>query len=291
MFPRIQELTEIAVKFIRNAERLALQMDERGFYVAFSGGKDSQVMLKLVQMAGVKYHAEMQVSTVDPPQLIRFVRKHYPYVKLNMPEMNMRALIVKKKMLPTRSIRFCCDYFKEQVGAGTVTCTGIRREESTQRAKRHPVEVLGQKGKGYEIKDGQLWEDRGGEQLFEMDSEQKVYCVGGKDKVVIAPIFHWTNADVWDFIRAHKMPYCELYDMGFYRIGCVLCPMSNAKDKYREKKQFPNIAKGVYIRAIRELMAEGLFDNFKTPEDVFEWWISSKKSEKYIEDKKVEKIF
>lgn len=39
-------------------------MDGRGFHVAFSGGKDSQVMLALVEMAGVKHHAEMQVTAL-----------------------------------------------------------------------------------------------------------------------------------------------------------------------------------------------------------------------------------
>lgn len=33
MSPRLQELTDIAIKFIRNAEKLALQMDERGVYI------------------------------------------------------------------------------------------------------------------------------------------------------------------------------------------------------------------------------------------------------------------
>lgn len=94
---RLARLEQEAISFIRNAESLALRMDERGFHVAFSGGKDSQVMLALVEMAGVKYHAEMQVTSVDPPNLMRFVRTHYPQVKLNLPELNMRQLIIKKE--------------------------------------------------------------------------------------------------------------------------------------------------------------------------------------------------
>lgn len=240
----------------------------------FSGGKDSQVMLALVEMAGVKYHAEMQVTSVDPPNLMRFVRKHYPQVKLNLPKLNMRQLIIKKKMLPTRIARFCCAELKEQAGAGCVTCIGIRAAESTKRAKRHAIEVQG-KRIGFDIINDKLVESTpGGEQLFEMDSETKVYCVNGKDKVTLAPIFNWTDTDVWDFIREHNLPYCDLYDKGFHRIGCMFCPMSQPATKRREMEMFPLVAERVYIKAIRELMKMGKYDRFDSAEQVFEWWIS-----------------
>lgn len=117
---RLIELERKAIKFIRNAEKLALRMNENDFHVAFSGGKDSQVLLALVEMSGVKHHAEMQVTTVDSPNLMKFVRTNYPQVRLNLPKLNMRQLILKKKMLPTRQARFCCAFLKEQAGGGRV---------------------------------------------------------------------------------------------------------------------------------------------------------------------------
>lgn len=99
---RLFELEQKAIKFIRNAESLALRMNENGFHVAFSGGKDSQVLLALMELSGCKYHAEMQVTSVDSPNLMRFVRANYPSVKLNLPKRNMRQLIIQKKLLPTR---------------------------------------------------------------------------------------------------------------------------------------------------------------------------------------------
>ncbi len=121
---RLIELERKAIKFIRNAEKLALRMNENGFHVAFSGGKDSQVLLALVEMSGVKHHAEMQVTTVDSPNLMKFVRTNYPQVRLNLPKLNMRQLILKKKMLPTRQARFCCAFLKEQAGGGYVYLLG-----------------------------------------------------------------------------------------------------------------------------------------------------------------------
>lgn len=291
MNDRLNRITDEAIQFIRNAENLALRMDERGFHVAFSGGKDSQVLLALVEMAGVKYHAEMQVTSVDSPNLKRFVRKHYPQVKLNLPKRNMRKLILDKGMLPTRNARFCCSELKEQAGAGCCTCIGIRKAESVKRAKRHPIEVIGQRI-GYDIVDGELHEQNNwGGQLFDNEQSVNVYCVGGKDKVVISPIFEWTDNDVWEFIHKHKLPYCDLYDKGFHRIGCLFCPMALPRKKARELRMFPKFAERVYIRAIRDLMQEGKYEVFDTPEQVFKWWISNKSAKEFLARQNLPHVF
>ena len=87
-----------SIRLIRKMENIALRYSEDGFYVAFSGGKDSQVLLRLVQEAGVKYKAHMQVTTLDPPELMKFVRRVYPDVELHYPAMNFFDLIVKKNV-------------------------------------------------------------------------------------------------------------------------------------------------------------------------------------------------
>ena len=291
MNDRLTRITDEAIPFIRNAEKLALRMDERGFHVAFSGGKDSQVLLALVEMAGVKYHAEMQVTSVDSPNLMRFVRKHYPQVKLNLPKRNMRKLILDKGMLPTRNARFCCSELKEQAGAGCCTCIGMRKAESVKRAKRHPIEVIGQRI-GYDIIDGKLHEQNSwGGQLFDNERPVNIYCVSGKDKVVISPIFEWTDNDVWEFIHKHKLPYCDLYDKGFHRIGCLFCPMALPREKARELRMFPKFAERVYIRAIRDLMQEGKYEVFDTPEQVFQWWISDNSAKEFLAHQNLPSVF
>lgn len=291
MNERLKRITDEAIHFIRNAEKLALRMDERGFHVAFSGGKDSQVLLALVEMANVKHHAEMQVTSVDSSNLMRFVRKYYPQVKLNLPKRNMRQLILDKGMLPTRQARFCCRELKEQAGAGCCTCIGIRKAESSNRAKRHSVEVIGQRV-GYDIVDGELHEQNNwGGQLFDNEQQTNVYCIGGKDKVVISPIFEWTDNDIWAFIHKHNLPYCDLYDKGFHRIGCLFCPMASPKEKAREMQLFPKFAERVYIRVIRELMEKGKYDQFRTPEQVFQWWVSNESAKDWFAHQDLPSIF
>ncbi len=54
---------------------------KEGYYLAFSGGKDSVVLKRLAEMAGVKFDAHYSVTTIDPPELTQFIRKYHPDVK------------------------------------------------------------------------------------------------------------------------------------------------------------------------------------------------------------------
>ena len=283
---RIDRLTAEAVAFIRRAEPLALKIDTRGIHVAFSGGKDSQVLLALAEMAGVRHHAEMQLTSVDPPQVVRFVRENYPQVNLNRPRTTMYKLIISKHVLPSRLIRHCCSEFKEFAGRGSVTATGIRRAESARRKKRNAVEMYNKNGVSYDIN---------GEELVELDEntffsaerKETVHCVGNKDKVIINPILDWTDADVWGFLDYHGIPHCSLYDRGYKRIGCILCPMGTKKKAEKDLQNFPRFVEKVYLRAIRTLRTQGYYADFLDEYEVLDWWLSKKNKEDYLKENRI----
>lgn len=162
-----------SIALLRRAETLALRMSPDGYHLAFSGGKDSVALYHLAKMAGVKFKAHMQITTIDPPELMRFVRSQYPDVVLHRPEINIYKLIEKKKMLPIRTKRYCCAYLKEQAGGGTVTLLGIRAAESPRRAARNEVQIGNHRFSG-------------SFDQFNRNKERDFACVGGKDKIMLS---------------------------------------------------------------------------------------------------------
>lgn len=97
-----------------------------------------------------------------------------------------------------------------------------------------------------------------------------------KHKTVVNPIIEWTDDDVWDFIKANSIPYCELYDEGWKRLGCIGCPMSG---KHGREKQFARWEKYKYHyllafdRMLKELEKKGHKTAWQTSKDVFNWWM------------------
>lgn len=265
---------EYSIDLIRKSEKMALRLDpENGFYNTFSGGKDSQCLYHLVKMAGVKAKTHMNLTSVDPPEVIRFVKRNYPDVELIKPKMSIYDMAKKKHLVPTRRFRWCCAEFKETSGAGKVTLIGIRKEESARRAKRGEISA-NIKGKRTDETFDQ-WSEH---------EEQMVTCVGGRDKILVSPIIHWTERDVWEFLNSNGIPHCELYDQGYTRIGCICCPMSQPRQKRKEIERWPHVKRN-WLKTIQWLIDNGYINhNFSDAETGFRWWISGKSFKQFYAD-------
>jgi len=243
-----QRITEDGIKTIDKVEVAIARLREfepkEGYYLAFSGGKDSIVIYDLAQRSGVKFEAYYNVTTVDPPELMKFIRQYYPHIKKTKPRYSMFKLIAEIKLFPPlRQQRWCCEWLKEGGGAGRMVVTGVRNAESTKRAGRRMVEN----------------------------------CKRGNDKMFINPIIDWTDDDVWSFIRGVGLAYCSLYDEGFKRIGCVMCPMANQKE---EAERWPKIAekyRKACIEAHENATKAGKKRSFADGNELYEWWITGKK--------------
>jgi phosphoadenosine phosphosulfate reductase len=248
----LAEKIEKSLALIREYEPMALELSDDGYYVAFSGGKDSIVMERLFKMAGVKYQSWYNNVTIDPPELVQFIKRQYPGVKWNNPEKNLIAMIKEKAVgPPTRRMRWCCELYKERGGNGTFKAVGVRTEESARR-------------KG-------LWTS------IRVDSRTRL--------PVICPVLYWTDDDIWQFIRSEDMPYCSLYDEGFKRLGCVGCPL-NAKSRIKEFQRWPKyeemwkrgaLAWWEKYRVMTK--ADGspyMAARFATFEDYWGWWMEEK---------------
>ncbi|NCB45219.1 MAG: phosphoadenosine phosphosulfate reductase [Clostridia bacterium] len=237
-----------------------------GYYLAFSGGKDSIVIKELCNMAGVKYDSHYNITTVDPPELVQYIRKYHPEVERKHAtykdgkRVTMFNLISRNKFPPTRLMRYCCRYLKEGGGDGRFVVTGVRWAESAKRKNNRAGLEVPKKGKIRELLDPDNPDN----------SEMARFCPT-KGKNILNPIIDWEDDDVWEFIKLRKLPYCELYDQGYTRLGCIGCPMSTHQKE--ELERYPNIKKA-YLRAF-EIMLKN-FDKpptWKTGEDVMEWWL------------------
>lgn len=269
----LQEKIDHSIALIRKAEKLALMMQpEEGFHVGFSGGKDSQAVLELVKMAGVKYRAVYNVTTNDPADNVRFIKHHYPDVEFSIPEKSYFQLI-EQNGVPTMFNRWCCALFKETAGVGYVVLTGVRKEESSKRAKYEEVARI-----------AKVKKDRGYVDLDKMEANE-FRCVGGKDKFMVYPILEWTEKDVWDFIALRSLPINPCYKT-HKRVGCVFCPYARSKDVKAYCETHPQL-KAAFIHAIARYR-ERKRDRQKLPsaEDYFEWWLSHVSLDKYIAKKR-----
>ena len=224
---------------------------ENGYIGCFSGGKDSVVIKHLVGLAGVKTEWHYHKTTIDPPELVKFIRQHHPDVIFDRPKHGNFFNRMVKKGFPTRINRWCCAEYKEGFeGPDDTLVMGIRAEESAKRASR--------------------W----GLTSRHFRSQALVIC----------PIYEWASDELWAFIRNQKIPYCSLYDEGFKRLGCIGCPMARKRGKLREFERWPQYEKkwkrafrliwekrvGITQRDGREWFGSACFDNW---EEMWNWWL------------------
>lgn len=221
----LQKKIDRAIKLIQNASKIASDNGCPEIEVAYSGGKDSDVILELTKMANVPYRAIYKNTTIDPPSTIKHaiemgaevLRPKYRFFEL-----------VREMGLPTRHNRFCCRYLKEYKVLD-YAIVGVRRDESRKR-----------------------------KELYKEPEMCRVYSKKEKVKQYY-PILDWSNDDVEQFIKERNIRCAPIYydEKGNFhverRLGCMCCPLASKNKRIAQFKKYPNMVKA-YIRAGKEWM-------------------------------------
>lgn len=231
-----KDKVQVAVDRIRQFE------PPEGYYFGDSGGKDSCVVRELLKIAGVKYDAHHNLTTVGPPEQIRFIQEYHPETVIEMPKKTMWQLIVKNGMPPTRLARYCCESLKEHGGSGRFKVLGLRWAESGKRK----------------------------------NNRRMVESCLKNDTRTLNPIIDWTADEVWQFIREYNVDYCPTYDNGYTRLGCIMCPQKGTKGMVQDARNYPKHYEA-YLRAFRRMLdhwdEKGKPRTWKSEEEVMHWWI------------------
>lgn len=270
-----------AIKLIQEFEEASIARNPLGYVVGYSGGKDSEVLVDLFIRSGVKFIVIHNHTGLDAPETVYFIRKKFKQWKeqgidcrIYYPEKTFWKLCKEIKMLPTRTVRFCCAELKERDDIPELKFAtrsfGVRKTESVKRSQhRDSIETRNTKSFGTKS-----------DKRYHFDNSDEVKETGAcytNKYFIVNPIAYWTEQEVWDYIHERKIEYNPLYDKGFTRVGCIGCPMAG---KYRKKEfeMYPKY-KALFMKLADEIEKIGLNGfrkerNGKSYPTLFDWWIN-----------------
>lgn len=215
---QLQKKIDRSIRMLQSAA-----MDGQTIEVAYSGGKDSDIILQLAKESGIPFRAIYKMTTIDPPGTVKHVREMG--VEIIRPKRNFSQLIAKKGQ-PNRKRRYCCKELKEYKILDRAVL-GIRREESAKRAQRYTEPT-------------------------QCRAYSKKNCVEQ-----FFPILDWTLQDIVDYAKDRNLTFAPVYydANGVFhperRLGCMCCPLASKKHRIEEFKKHPAMVK-LYIRGIQK---------------------------------------
>ena len=225
----MSELTDKVNKSVKLLRTISKAKGGEIIELSYSGGKDSDVILRLAQLAGIPYRAIYKNTTIDPMGTVAHCKA--AGAEIIRPKRTFFQ-IIEAKGFPSRFARFCCSELKEYKILDT-SIQGIRRDESRARLDRYKEPVTCRN------------------------------CGKGEHVDVILPILDWTLADVAEFIKSENILCAPVYydEEGNFcperRLGCMGCPMASRRKRIEEFRKHPKLARA-WIHA-----GQRWFDNRK----------------------------
>lgn len=280
-----------AIDALKIASESSLEHYGEKLLIAYSGGKDSDVLATLCVQGRIDCEFVHSLTTADAPQTVMHVKRvfrelellgykchiKHPYYK-GAPT-SMWKLIQAKGFPPTRLARYCCSVLKENAGSRRVMALGVRSAESSMRKARDVFEIISRdkakRGK-WNLEDASD-AIRFAKELPPVFDCNLVAAMKRKGRITVNPLFDWTDEEVWQFIESESISTCELYKLGSKRVGCICCPFGGYAKMRKDGEDFPEY-KRAYIRAFDKMVEKRISDGkpctWSNGEDVWHWWVN-----------------
>lgn len=213
----LDRLETQAIDFLRTIARQVTSP----LFLAYSGGKDSEIVLHLARKAKIEFVPFYNNTTIDPPGTLKYIQSKGDIMII--PPAHSFFYLIEHRGLPSTFQRFCCEKLKERFVATNVI-TGVRRAESIRRAKRYTEPEMcmkykhGQRGYNY------------------------------------MPILYWLESDVEKYIVENNIRCHPNYYNGDgtfnvkYRLGCMGCPLAGDRGR-KDFLKWPRLVKA-WTRAL-----------------------------------------
>lgn len=157
-------------------------------FVCFSGGKKSTVLLHLIKQS---YEGELNVlhidTTVEFDNIYLYIEKMRKLWQFNL---------VRERRSDIEAIRIAEN--KEEC------CKKLIMEPLKNTIEKYKIDCLFV---------GITCHEKEGEKFVPVED----------DDYSVHPILHFTEVDIWDYIRKYNLPYCSLYDQGYRKLDCEPC--------------------------------------------------------------------
>jgi len=235
-------------KIKRSKMRIKHFYDHMGgkVYVAFSGGKDSQVLLHLIRSiypdveavffdTGVEFpeihkviRATKNVTIVHPTKTFQEIISEWGYPVISK-QIALKVEAVRRSPNNATARYYTTGYKKDGTykKAGMISKKWMKLIDAPFKVswkccnhlKKYPVERYIKKSGKRPFIGNMASESRQRKALF-----LKNGCsVFKKGKEQSTPLAFWLESDVWAYIKKFDLKYCELYDKGWDRTGCMFC--------------------------------------------------------------------